>query len=137
MPLDGRRRHAEHAGGLIDGEAAEKSQFNNSALLGIELGEFGEGIIERNQIEIPAVELHRLVESEGIAGISFVGAATSRIFNENLAHQLGADGDEVFAIAELRRTLLLQTEISLVHQGGALQSVAVALLPHVMVRQAT
>jgi hypothetical protein len=51
---------------------------------------------------------------------------------QNLPHQLSADGQEMSTVLEGSGALLLQAQIRLVHQGGALQGVVRAFAPQIM-----
>lgn len=57
--------------------------------------------------------------------------------DENMAHHLGSDTEEMCAILPLWRFLTNQTQISLVYQRGALQGVIGTFVPKVLARQAT
>src|SRR5579863_7815130 len=101
------RGKAEHLGRLLDGKAAKKTQLYNLALLWIQFGEFGEGVIKRDQIQIYAFEGDGGVQSKFEAAIAFCGTVAPRIFDQYLPHQLRADGYKMRAILERNRSLFL------------------------------
>ena len=56
------------------------------------------------------------------------------VLYQNLPHQPGANGQEMSAVLEFGRALFLQPQVSLVHQGSALQRMVGAFLPQILVR---
>ena len=73
-----------------------------------------------------------VIQRQSTAPIPLRGITAACVLNQNLPHQCGTNGDEKFTILELSRALLLQSQISLVHQGGTLQGVARTFLPKAM-----
>ena len=68
------------------------------------------------------------------AGAALGSVACALVTHENLAHEQGADGDEMLTILKLRCVVLLETQIGLMHQRSGLQSMARACLTQVLMR---
>ena len=100
----------------------------------IEFGQFVQSVVESDHVHAAGLERQAVIQRYSIASISLGGIAAARVLDQNLPHQLRADGQEMFAVLELGRALLLEPQVSLVHQGGALQGVVRAFLPQVVVR---
>ena len=134
MPLDRAWRKIQRPRSFFDGEAAEKSQLHNATLLLIEFRQFLESVVERHHINVAGFELKRVIQRQPESAIALGGIPAARVLDQNLPHQLGADGHEMITILKWSCALFFQAQISLVHQGGALQGVARAFLPQVMMR---
>ena len=69
------------------------------------------------------LECQVVIQRQSVAAIPLGGVAVARVLDQNLPHQLGTDGQEMRTVLEVSCALLLQAQIRLVHQGGALQRV--------------
>ncbi len=103
---------------------------------GLSLRQFVECVVESDQVHAASFQGERIVEFQPDSAIALAGVAGARILDQNLSHQLGADGEKVPAILDGSSGLLLQAQIGLVYQGGALQSVAGPFIAEVVVREA-
>ena len=134
MSFHRRRREIHRLRSFFDGKTAEKSQLDNAALLRIKFGQFVQSVVESDHVDAPGLERQSVIQRQSVASIPLGGIAAARVLDQNLPHQLGADGQEMLAVLELSCPLFLQAQIRLVHQGGALQSVVRAFVPQVMMR---
>src|SRR5208283_5978109 len=112
-------RQLKHIRGFFDGKTAEESQLHNATLLPVEFGQFIQSVVESNYVQAAALE-RQPIQGYAIAAIPLGGVAAARVLDQNLPHQLGADGQEMSSVLEFGRALFLQPQVSLVHQGSAL-----------------
>lgn len=49
------------------------------------------------------------------------------MIDQNIAHELGGDGEEMHAVIPVNRIVVDEPQVSFVHQGGAFESVLIAL----------
>jgi tRNA A-37 threonylcarbamoyl transferase component Bud32/tetratricopeptide (TPR) repeat protein len=125
-------RAAEDLGGLFGGHAAEIAhldQVRQRALLA------RQGVDRQVQIEQTDRRQTSLrLDIDGRLQLQTPAAAPrarprARVIDENPAHRLRDDGEEVRAIAEMHGRPAEQLQVGLVHQGGGLQGVIRPLFP--------
>src|SRR5580700_362573 len=92
-------RQLEHIRGLFDGKTAEESQLHNTALLLVEFSQFIQSVVKSDHIHAAALERHP-IQGYAIASISLGAIAAARVLDQNLPHQLGADGQKMSAVRE-------------------------------------
>ena len=123
MPLHGGQRLPGDLGDLFVGEPGEVLELDDARLPGIERGEAFEGVVDGQHIGIERI---------GDGGFEPFGhhpagrVLPARMVDENAAHRLGRDGEEVRAVGEVG-ALPGQPDPGLVHHGRRLQGVARAL----------
>src|SRR6266545_904052 len=131
------RRNFQNRGCFLDAESTEVSQLNYLALLRKNLSKVIKAFIECDYFS-PALlrDYCRFVESyfAGVAtalGIVF----TPRVIDENLAHRLSSNGEEVGAVSPVWRMILAhQLEIGFIDQRSGLQCMVRPLALHIAVR---
>jgi hypothetical protein len=117
---------------LFNGEAGEVAELDDASLAGVFLGEAAKGFVEGEDFfgafvregetffEVDALEVTA-------AHLGFVGAGA---VDEDTAHDVGGDTDEVFAILPVD-VLFGEAEVGFVDEGGGLEGVVAALAAHV------
>src|SRR5580658_9236067 len=86
------RRQIQDPRRFLDGKAAEESQLDYVALLLIEFRQFVQSVVESNHVDAPALEGERIIQFQPESPISSGGVSAARVIDENLPHQLSADG---------------------------------------------
>ncbi len=119
---------------FFDGKTTEKSQLDNAALLPIEFRQFVQGVVESHHVHAPGFARQVVVQRQAVASISLCGFAAACMLHQDLPHQLRADGQEVLPVLKLTRALFFEAQISLMHQGRALQGVVRTFLAQVIMR---
>src|SRR5215207_9620442 len=112
-------RDAEDFRRLLDAQPAEEPKLDELAFARGKLGQARERVVERDHLCGALVgDDQRLVERdfESVAAALLV-AATARVVNQDAAHRLGCDGEEVYAILPLYLLVAGETQVGLVHQG--------------------
>lgn len=90
--FDGTGRDVEGFGGLFDGEASEVAEFGDAGLLGGELGEAIEGLVDGEDF-FPTEGVFGGGKHFGGRGEAFSGAAAAGVLEEDAAHHLSGDGE--------------------------------------------
>ena len=81
--LDGRGRHAEFLGGLVDGQPAEESQFDDAGLLLVELGELIQRLVEVEDVDVLLAIGVQFREGDAVpAATTFVRLAAAGVIDE-------------------------------------------------------
>lgn len=127
--MDGGSGNAQGFGGLFQSEAAEEAHFDGGALLLVELGECGEGVIEGDNLDTFARgNMEAFVEGESFHGSAALFAVFGAgVIDQDAAHDLGGDAVEVGAVLPADVALVHQFEEGFMDDPGALQGVAGAL----------
>src|ERR1700747_1395744 len=121
--------HSQDLRGIFNRKSPEVAQFDDLALLPIQLRKTVESFVESEQIHVALWRSHTFVQSYSRqAGTALGRTPVSFIVHQNPAHQLSGDAEEVRAVLHLRRFLSGQPQVSLMDQGGGLQSVVRTLL---------
>ena len=128
LPLHGGRRDADGLGRLLDGEAAEVAQLDDARLLGIERGEAGERLVEREHVDVAGPvgvgrsnRRARPTAARCVVQRDLLGAPPRLAappgpgaLHEDLPHRERGDGEEVRAVLELAgRSAASRTNASL------------------------
>src|SRR5687767_4966100 len=134
---DGVGRDLEDFGRLLDREAAEVAQLDDARLALVNLLQLDERLVERNQLAGPLVRQQRgLVERKRArAAAALLVAARARVVNQDAAHRLRGDGEEVCAVLPADARLTAELEVSLIDECGGLERVPLALAANVVVRE--
>jgi hypothetical protein len=120
-------RDIQYLSRFFDGQATEVSQFHNAALLGVKSGEFGQGVIQPDQIQLALPwQSDGFVQSQLPSAISLSGVSVPGVVNQYLAHEPRRYRKKVRAVFQ-SRLLLHQSEVHLIHQRSALQGVSIAV----------
>jgi len=115
----------EDFGGFFSGQTAEEAEFDEAALLLVDLGEGLEGIIEGDDVGV--AELGKGLDGiklDAAVGTALCGAAGTGVVDEDLAHQPSGDTDKVGTIFGLERTLVAKAQVGFVDESGGLQGMA-------------
>ena len=134
MAFDRHGRHAQYFRRLFHGEAAEIAQFNNTAFLLVYLGELMKRLIQRDKF---GAALHGpvdiLVQREFLKiRATLSSPVRARVVNQDTAHHLRRDAEEMGAVLPVDPRLIDQPQVSLVHQGSGLQRVIGAFAAQVV-----
>src|SRR5215208_5462717 len=94
---------AQDFGGLFDREAAEVAKLDDACLARVEACEFLECLVERNDLRLlPRGRLRRLIERDLARGATaLLAAAPPRVVNQDAAHCLRGDAEEVCPVLPL------------------------------------
>jgi hypothetical protein len=124
---------------LLQGESSEEAQFHYAALPGIDFGESIQSIVERYDVHVFSPGRHRHRLQRELAGIAaaFPCRVAAGIVDENLAHEVSGNREEMGAALPLRRLEPDHAQVSLMHERGTLQGVAGPLPLQLRVREAT
>ena len=108
-------------------------EFDDAGLAFIETGEFLQAVIKGDKVAGAfGGEEGGIVEVDGEGtGASFDGVFAAGVFDEDLPHVVGRDGDEMGAAFVLGLILLGHAEPSLVDEGGGLEGMAGSFVAHV------
>jgi len=131
--FDGGGGDAHDFGHLVGGEATEEAEFDDLALARVEFFEFLEGIVEGDQGHFLLGEIiDGFFEGELVGGAAaLLGVVGAGVLDEDAAHQLGGDAEEMGAVFPIDAGLIDQLEVGLVDEGGGLECVIGALAAHV------
>src|SRR5205085_10329837 len=101
-PVSKRRegRDLQHFRCFFNGQAAEETKLHNAALARIQFRQARESLIERNKVgAFFRRKDGRLIKLDGTdTGATLLVSARPGVVDENAAHHLGGDGEEVRAI---------------------------------------
>ena len=130
--------NAEHLGGVFDGQAGKESQLHHAALLRIDPRQVVESVVEGDDIEIGLGRglLHVIDGQLDGGAAALAGIAAARVFDQDLAHEVGRDAEEMGAVFPLRRMVAGEPHKGFVDQRGTLQGVARALAAKIAVGEA-
>lgn len=138
IALDGFRGDTDKFRGFFNAEASEETEFDDSALAGVELGEAVEGIVELQELRgVFAGKSKPLVERQDyILATAFLTKMRSGIVGEDAAHKLSGHGEELRAALPIRIALTNQLQIGFMDESGGLQGVVGAFAAHARPREA-
>jgi hypothetical protein len=118
--------------GFFNRQATEVSQFHNPALLGVESREFGQSVIQRDQVQASPVGLgNSFIQRKFPSPIPLSRVSIAGIFDQDLPHQSRCYGKKMCSVFEVR-LLLHEAEIRLIDQRCTLKSVPLAFRLKVM-----
>lgn len=104
-----------------NGQTGKKPQFDDTALLGIDPGQVIESIVESDDVESRLG--HALFDTvdgqlnDGAAALT--GVAASRVFDDDLPHEMRRNAKEVDAVFPLRHGIAGEADKRLMHKGRA------------------
>jgi hypothetical protein len=113
----GHGRKIHHLGSLFDREAAEEAQFCNPALSWVNSFEFLQRLIKREEFFGPLhAQALSLLQSQLLSPSPAlrVSVAASAV-NQDVAHNLRGDGEEVLAVMPFDTGQVNQPDVSLVY----------------------
>jgi hypothetical protein len=122
---------------LIDAQPTEEAQLNDAALPSVLAGQPQEGIIESQDIKIEAHHYCRLEGQSFLSRATLASPPAARVIDEDAAHHLGSQGEEVGTTLQITPTLTHKAQVGLVHQRCRLQGVIGPLVSQMAGRQAT
>ncbi len=134
FPFDGGGGQTDDFGHLFDGEAAKEAEFDDFGLVGVELVEAIKGLVEFVEGDgWSGGEADRVVEGDllGVAA-SFQGILGASVIDEDAAHELGGDAEEMGAVLPGDAGLIDELHVGLVDEGGGLQGMVGSLAAHVV-----
>jgi len=117
--------------GLLDRESAKRSKLDDPGQFGVDLVQAIECVIQReNRYLVWRGDVFRLVDGyAGQAVASFVGVVTTRVIDQDPAHDLRRDTKEMRAILPIDLALVDEPDVGLMNQSRRLQGVVGALSP--------
>jgi hypothetical protein len=132
VTLDGARGDLEDGGDLLDGETAEVAQLDDAGLARILSGEAREGLIDRGDfVEAIGGDGEVVVHLDAMeASGAALGVMLAGIVDEDLAHYVGGEADEVGAVGPVD-VFAGKAEVGFVDEGGGLEGVVWALATHI------
>jgi hypothetical protein len=132
VAFDSSGRNAKGLGGFLGGQATEKTEFDDTALLFINAGEAVQCVVESDDVDgADFGKGQGFVEFYLEARAAFGGAMAAGVVDQDLAHETRGDGYEMGAVFGVDWTLLDEAEISLMNQSGAAEGVVRALAAQV------
>src|SRR5918993_2740058 len=138
LALDGGGADAQDFRRLLDREAAEEAQLDDARLLRVERVEAFERLVERDQVRgALARHVDVLVEREFLEfAAALFGLLLARVIDEDAAHHLRRDAEEVRPVLPLHLRLIDEPQVGFVDERGRLQGVALSLAAQVAGRLA-
>lgn len=135
VAADGGDGDIEEGGDFGDAEAREVAEFDDAGEAGLDGGEFAEGVVEDEEVfGVVGVVDGGFVEGEGRGSTAaFGGLDGAGMIDEDLAHDLGGEGEEAFAVFELGVVVADEAEPELIDEGGGLEGVIGAFAAEVSV----
>jgi len=131
------RRDLEHLRRLVDGEAAEKAQFDDLGFSSVDARELVQSIIEGDEVDGRVVAHDGgFVQRDVLHTAPTFEIVPSRALHEDATHQLRRDGEEVRPILPPHPLVIDETNVGLVDERGRLQTVGGTLAFHVEACQA-
>ena len=132
--FDGGGGDAHDFGGFFHGESAEESEFDQFGLIGVQClepiqrfvefvkGDFrdggdADGVFNGQNLGVPA---------------AFLRALVAGVINQDAAHELGGDAEEVGAALPINAGLIHQLHVGFVDQRRRLQRMVPAFAAHVV-----
>jgi hypothetical protein len=118
-----------HFGCFVNGQAPEKSQFDNSTLTRIELCQPFHRIIESHQIEIRGTAGSGKVVRKDRNGVrsAFGCGVLSSVIHQNLTHHARGQRKEMRPVLPFNGLVPREAQVGFVHKGGWLQCMSCGL----------
>lgn len=90
-------RGADDRGRLGDGQSAEKTEFDDAALLGVDGRETGERVVQRDQLwGMRCGYLGGCLGGQpGVKAAAFGGVMATDVIDQDTTHRLGGDAEEM------------------------------------------
>ena len=136
MTLDGGRRKPENFRRVLYGEAGEKAEFDDLALLRMEFGKAVERFVEGEDIQafcFGSGDGLGKAELEDVTA-TFASVVAAGVVHKNLPHQARGDTIKMFAVLPFGRLLADQPDKSLMDKSGALESMVRSFETEIMAR---
>jgi hypothetical protein len=137
VAFDGAFGDAEGFGDFVDVHAAEEAEFDDLGLAGVDGSEFFEGFVECEDVFVfLGGEGDGFVEGDaGSAAAAFIALVGAGVVDEDAAHGLGGDGEEVVFALPIDAGLVDEFHVGFVDEGGGLEGVVEAFLGEVVAGQ--
>jgi len=131
VAFDGGWGEVKDPGGFLDGEVGEVAEFDDAGLEWIDGLEAVEGGVEGEEgigVFVPGAGGGRgLVEGYDLtAGATLGGGTAAGAGDEDLAHQVASDVEEVFGVFGFDGALAVEFEVEVVDEGGGAGAVGFA-----------
>ena len=112
----------EGEGSFVEGESAEEAEFDDFGFAGVLDGEGIEGVVEGFEVAAASGrEANDFVDVKFFGtGAAFGAFAFTDLVDEDLAHEVCGDAEEVGATFPVREFLGHETEVGFVDEGGGL-----------------
>ncbi len=125
VPVQCSRRDVESGSAFVVSEAAKEEKFDDRALSRVDGSQALERLIEFQQIERRVLaDDHRFVECDHFrAAPAFLAIVGSGVVDENVAHNAGGDGVELYAVVPFQIGDS-ETQVGFVNKRGGAESVA-------------
>ena len=138
VPFDRGLGDPQHLGRFLVVHAAEVAQFDDLAAAGIDLRERLQRVVERDELRRALVRHGRLAVERDVPVLAaaLAGRPLARVVDEDVAHHLRGDGEEVGAVLPVHVLLPDEPQEGLVHQGGGLERMSAPLAVDVAVGEA-
>lgn len=134
LALDGGGRDAHDFGGLFDGESTEEAEFDELGLVGIEGLEAVECFVEFVEGDFGnRGDTDVVFDGKDLRiAATFLGALVAGVIDEDAAHELGGDTEEVGPALPVNACLIDQLHVRFVDERRGLQSMIGAFAAHVV-----
>jgi hypothetical protein len=139
ITLHGFRRDTYNRRSFLHAEAAKKAEFHNTALSRIDFCKPLECRIQGDNVRRFIICGHHGVLKWNTHPVTapFPSSVAARVVNKNPAHHLGRNAQKMCPVLPVHSTLLDQTQVRFMNQGGGLQSMVWTLIAHVTASQPT
>ena len=128
----------QHTGDLLVVETTKISQLNHLTAPRISLGQSFQRFVQTNQFAaLIRNDCSNFLERDLLrAAASLCVSMSSRVIDQDAAHDLGGDREEVRTIGPVYILLIDHSDVSFVYQGSGLKCVVFSLLAHVTAGEA-
>ena len=128
----------QHAGDLLVVETAKVSQLDYLTASRISLGQSLQCFVQTNEFAaLIRSDCSNFLERDLLcAAASLCVGMSPRVIDQDAAHDLGGDREEVRAIRPVHILLIDHTDVSFIYQGSGLKCVVFSLSAHVTAGEA-
>ena len=128
LAFDGTRRAPEDISRFFDRQSDEESQLDDPAEGFIQLRKSVERVVERDDLFGPrrGWQLEVFERNDRGPSSTFCGDALASVVDNQLAHDLRCQGEEVVTVPDFKGRMLGQPQVHLVYQRGRLQRAVIA-----------
>lgn len=128
----------QHAGNLLVVETAKVAQLDNLAAARISFGQSLQRFVQTNQFAtLIRNDCSNLLERDLLrAAASLCVTMSSRVIDQDAAHDLRGDREEVRTIGPVHILLIDHADVSFIYQGSGLKCVVFSLPAHITAGEA-
>lgn len=128
----------QHAGNLLVVETAKVAQLDNLAAARISFGQSLQRFVQTNQFAtLIRNDCSNLLERDLLrAAASLCVTMSSRVIDQDAAHDLRGDREEVRTICPVHILLIDHADVSFIYQGSGLKCVVFSLPAHITAGEA-